>query len=613
LSFVNAFRNQGKPASKVIEREIKRWKLSGLSGSEAGKSYNNGWRNPKNPEILNRRITSYANYGQVDYDIDPTRVSKQHLDEFYKILRDINCITDPQLDLDGRINKLDSWNLPITRRKKDLFVVWEERKYEIILQKISTAETVSEVENETSNINSLPEKGLLNKKKTYLFKAQNERLNSFLNEKQKKIFQLVVTNKENLFFTGAAGTGKSFLLQRIINSLKLSSGEESVAVTATTGIAAVNIGGITLNSFAGIGLGDSSPEDMVKMVKRSGNARKRWQATETLIIDEVSMLSGELFDKLELIARIIRNSSRVFGGLNLVLSGDFFQLSPVSGKYLFEAREWENCIKYNIKLVKVHRQKEAEFIELLNELRLGEISDKNSKFLRQLAREPDYPNDEIKPTWLYATNEEAKKVNKTELEQLSSLPYFYQAMDWESSSGKLKAFENSLIPSNLCLKYGTQVMLIKNLSEKLVNGSQGVVIGFREKECKLNQYVERDKKSEISKRSFTFNLPIVRFTNGVEEIVEPTEWTVETPINRIVRASRQQIPLILSWAITIHKSQGQTIERIKVDCRRIFATGQLYVALSRATSIKYLQIIGFRKDKVLCDEKVKNFYRNLSI
>jgi len=195
------------------------------------------------------------------------------------------------------------------------------------------------VEDETSNINSLAEKRLLNKKKTYLFKAQNERLNSFLNEKQKKIFQLVVTNKENLFFTGAAGTGKSFLLQRIINSLKLSHGEESVAVTATTGIAAVNISGVTLNSFAGIGLGDSSLEDMVKMIKRSENVRKRWQVTETLIIDEVSMLSGELFDKLELIARIIRNSSQVFGGLNLVLSGDLFQLSPVSGKYLFEARE----------------------------------------------------------------------------------------------------------------------------------------------------------------------------------------------------------------------------------------------------------------------------------
>jgi ATP-dependent DNA helicase PIF1 len=141
------------------------------------------------------------------------------------------------------------------------------------------------------------------------------------------------------------------------------------------------------------------------------------------------MLPGELFDKLELISRLVRNDSRAFGGLTLILSGDFFQLSPVSGKYLFEALEWKKCIRHSIQLNKVHRQEEGELIEILNKLRIGKISDKGSEFLRQLAREPNYPNDGIKPTWLYATNKEAKKVNDTEINLIPSSPVFYQAID----------------------------------------------------------------------------------------------------------------------------------------------------------------------------------------
>jgi DNA replication protein DnaC len=662
-SFPNRFKSQGNPANKVSEKAIEQWKNKGLSGMEAGKAYNNGWNDPTSPQIVNGKIKIYSNYGQIDKNIDPTKVIKNQLDKYYKILLDIGLTTSLQLNLVGKISELNDWKLPVARKKKDLFIAWEEckykiilerireaksiaevekeninvsgieerkllgarkkldlviaqneRKYEIILWNISQAKTILEVENETSNILGLEEEKLLSKKKKLdLFKVQNEQLNGFLNEQQKKVFNLAVTNKESLFFTGSAGTGKSFLLKRIISSLRLYHGEEDIAITATTGIAAEKIGGVTLNSFAGIRLGDSPIEDMIRMVKHSEQARRRWQVIKYLLIDEVSMLSGELFDKLELISRIMRDNSQDFGGLTLILSGDFFQLSPISGKYLFEALEWKNCVKHNIQLAKVHRQEEGKLIEILNKLRLGEISDEDSEFLRQLSRAPDYPDDGIKPTLLYATNEETKKINDSEIEKIPSSPFFYQAIDWENSSGRLKAFENSLIPSNLCLKFGAQVMLIKNLSENLVNGSQGVVIGFQKKNCEISQYVKRDdKNSKFSKKNYSFALPIVRFANGVEKIIEPTEWTVETPINRIVRASRQQIPLILSWAITIHKSQGQTIERLKVDCRKIFATGQLYVALSRATSIKYLQIVNFRKDRILCDEKVKDFYRNLS-
>ena len=152
-------------------------------------------------------------------------------------------------------------------------------------------------------------------------------------------------------------------------------------------------------------------------------------------------------------------------------------------------------------------------------------------------------------------------------------------------------------------------MLIKNLSFRLVNGSQGVVVGFQEQECKIKHYDWETKKSRSSMQKLV--LPVVRFTNGIRKVIEPVEWNAKIPYTNIVQASRQQIPLILSWAITIHKSQGQTIERLKIDCQNIFSEGQLYVALSRATSVKYLQVIGFKKDQILCHSKVNNFYQSL--
>ena len=154
-------------------------------------------------------------------------------------------------------------------------------------------------------------------------------------------------------------------------------------------------------------------------------------------------------------------------------------------------------------------------------------------------------------------------------------------------------------------------MLIKNLSPKLANGSQGIIIGFQEqKECKVNYYDWESKKRKTAVQ--TLILPVVKFTNGIKKVIELAEWKSEIPHTNIVQASRQQIPLVLSWAITIHKSQGQSIERLKIDCQNIFAKGQLYVALSRATSVKYLQVIGFKKNHIMfSDPKVNNFYQGL--
>lgn len=494
----------------------------------------------------------------------------------------------------------------VSRKKRDLFVSWEERRYMIILKRIRHAKSIMEVESETTNIIGLSEDKLLGRKrKKDLFKVQNDRLNSFLNEEQQKVFKLAV-QKRNIFFTGSAGTGKSFLLQRIIRSLELLNGRESVAITATTGVAAVNIGGVTLHSFCGIGYADElTPEELTNKILKQGSKKwlNNWRAITTLIIDEISMLDGKLFDKLECIARRVRSNNLPFGGLQLILTGDFFQLPPVkSNKFCFEANCWKVCLHNAIQLTKIYRQREPELINLLNEIRFGKLSSGSWKILKSLEKDPIFPDDGIKATQLMATNSEVNGVNSTELSRINSQALFYKAVDWEDKryGGRLKELaKNCLAAEILELRVGAQVMLIKNLTENLVNGCQGVIIGFR---WTTNQKLVVEEK----------RLPVVRFTNGIERTIQEEEWTDETPIYRIVRARRTQIPLILSWAITIHKSQGQSIERLKINLNRVFERGQTYVALSRACSIKYLQVIGFNPNKVYCDEKVKKFYRELS-
>jgi ATP-dependent DNA helicase PIF1 len=615
LNFVDLFRLQGEAANKLTREEIERWESTGLNGAEAGKSYENGWTDPSNPPIINGWITNYENYGQSDYNIDPTKIDKNQLDQFYQLLTNINQTTNLNLDLTNQINSLNYRKLPITRKRKDLLISWEKRKWEIISERIKKAQTVEETEKASSMFKNLNEDFLpYDKKKSHLLQIQNERLNNFLTQKQKQIFELAIKNRESLFFTSAAGSGKSFLLKRIINNLKEQHGEDKVAVTAYTGIAAVNINGTTLHSFAGtgIGLGEAPLPDLVKKIQSNQKSQKRWQNTETLIIDEISMLDGESLDNLEFIARVIRNNNLPFGGLQLILVGDFFQLPPVSKgkkqpKFAFEVSSWQNCLKHSFLLATIHRQKEDKLVNFLNQIRLGETSSLDLKVVKELEKPLSLPNDGIKATQLYATNEEANKVNQEELEKLPYQFYLFQALDWEDSYKRLpELLRNCRASRELTLKKGAQVMLIKNLTPQLVNGSQGVVIGFERKEVKINDYQAGKKITTVK-----LTLPVVKFTNGIKQAIEIAEWSIETPLTSIVRASRQQIPLILSWAITIHKSQGQTIERLKIDCSKIFAEGQLYVALSRATSTQHLQVIGFRKERILCHEKVKLFYQNL--
>jgi ATP-dependent DNA helicase PIF1 len=229
----------------------------------------------------------------------------------------------------------------------------------------------------------------------------------FLTEEQKHVQKLVVEDQKSIFFTGSAGTGKSVLLREIIMKLckKYSKEPDRVAVTASTGLAACNIGGVTLHSFAGIGLGKGPVEELVKKIRRNQKARHRWMRTKILVIDEVSMVDGELYDKLEAIARRIRNNGRPFGGIQLVITGDFFQLPPVpdggrQAQFAFNADSWNTTIEHTICLQKVFRQKDPEFARMLNQMREGRLDAQSINKFRSLNRPLSF-EDQLDGTELY--------------------------------------------------------------------------------------------------------------------------------------------------------------------------------------------------------------------
>ena len=468
-----------------------------------------------------------------------------------------------------------------------------------------------------------------------------------LSGEQRHVLDLVVDSKNSVFFTGSAGTGKSVLLREIISVLRKKYAKETdrIAITASTGLAACNIGGVTLHSFAGIGLGKEDVPELVKKIKRNQKAKHRWMRTKVLIIDEVSMVDGQLFDKLEEIARRIRNQGRPFGGIQLVVTGDFFQLPPVpdpgsrDARFCFDAATWKTAVDHTIGLHHVFRQKDAAFASMLNEMREGRLTPDSNNAFRRLSRPLEY-YDDLQATELFPTRSEVETANGQRMRQLAGDSTVYNARDGGSITDKAtrdRLLSNCMAPETLELKKGSQVMLIKNIDETLVNGSLGKVIGFmnevmfdsyhadqegymglaKAKDEDLNPSELKQKRAQNHMAVGTSGQvwPVVRFAlaDGTtrDMLCNRETWKIELP-NGEVQASRAQIPLILAWALSIHKAQGQTLERVKVDLGKVFERGQAYVALSRATSMAGLQVLRFDPQKVMAHPKVRDFYAGLS-
>ncbi|TFY70120.1 hypothetical protein EVJ58_g64 [Rhodofomes roseus] len=482
-----------------------------------------------------------------------------------------------------------------------------------------------------------------------------------LSEEQKAILGLVKAGK-SVFFTGSAGTGKSVLLREIIKLCCMMYERDRVGVTAATGIASINIGGCTLHSWAGIGLGKGDPLVIARRLIGHGDYLKkrpiedrnndpvdqdthttdRWKSARVLIVDEISMIDGMLFDKLEFIARYIRRNPQPFGGIQLILSGDFYQLPPVPdhidgvpqpATFCFDAHSWPDCVGQAIALTKVFRQRDHMFVDMLNEMRLGTLSQSTIMAFRGLDRRVVY-KDDIEPTDLFPTKREVYGANYTRLEQLLGEAKSFPAADQPGTDneGFLISVERmdrlleqqAIAPKRINLKIGAQVMLITNIVQGvLVNGSVGKVTDFMTVQAALLRGIEsgvinRTERGEPApERTRNGGLspvpphllksgnlwPCVRFENGRSLLCIPCMFEVVNAQGRI-EASREQVPLILAWAISIHKSQGQTLKRVRVNLKRIFEKGQAYVALSRATSMDTLEVKEFEPKKVMAHPRV---------
>ena len=411
-----------------------------------------------------------------------------------------------------------------------------------------------------------------------------------LSSEQRHAVNLIRSGK-SLFFTGCAGTGKSILLRHIIRALP----SETTFVTGTTGLAASLLGGVTINAFAGVGKGEGSVDTLARCAGR-GDSGARWRRARTLIIDEISLMDGYFFDMLEAVARLIRNTQKPFGGIQLVLAGDFHQLPPVAKtgsvrRFCFEAESWNRCIDSCVELTQVFRQSDRDFIDILADIRKGIANDATIRKLRAACcavQEPNLDEDDgILPTQLFTHRVAVDEINSRYLEELPGEAVCFESHD----SGDTRALASTCrAPQLLVLKAGAQVMLSKNLNGKkgLVNGARGVVSGFTSGGQPLVKWASGGSPKPIGREKFVVSI-------GGNQV-----------------AVRLQIPLVLAWAVTVHKSQGLTLDKVDVSLEKAFEPGMAYVALSRSQSLKGLRIRGGIAPAALkADTKVLAFYDSL--
>lgn len=464
--------------------------------------------------------------------------------------------------------------------------------------------------------------------------------------------QTIALNKfhlgNNIFITGPGGTGKTELIRRIYDNSKLLG--KKIQVCATTGTAAVLLqcNAKTIYSWAGIGIGDKDVDyyyNQIKCYKK--NIFSAWKTIQVLIIDEVSMLPINVFELLDNLGKLLRKSNLPFGGVQLVFSGDFYQLPPVPNKeypelskFCFESNLWSTIftLDNHIELKTIFRQNDSQYIKILNQIREGALTRKTINFLENHVNSNRNFVGDIKPTKLFPLKRQVDNINNTEMNNLPDeareyhpqiiIPDFVltktiqdiqkNRINRHNNSDEIKhinlsnknEFQTYTIDEvklelntlsnyantndSIILKKGAQVMCTVNITNDdneiiLCNGSRGVIIDF----TKPNEFSDKP-------------LPIVKYKNGLTRTMEYWSWESDT----IKGAKLLQIPLTLAWALTIHKSQGVTLDFAEIDVgSNIFECGQTYVALSRVKSLDGLYLTAFDYTKIKVSKAAKNFYK----
>ncbi len=392
----------------------------------------------------------------------------------------------------------------------------------------------------------------------------------------------------NVFLTGPAGSGKTHLLNKYINFLK--DNYVDVGITASTGIAATHMGGTTIHSWTGMGIKDDLSKYDLEELKTRKYLKNRFDRTQVLVIDEVSMLHHFRLDLINKICQYMKNSLLPFGGIQVILCGDFFQLPPIArageplAQFAYEAEIWKEANFKICYLEEQHRQTDSAFLKVLNEIRGNRLSEEGMRHLKSRANVKNLNN--LEPTRLHTHNVDVDEINRRELEKLHGQQREYQ-METKGKKPLVDSLVKScLAPEVLKLKTGAKVMFVKNnFEEGYVNGTLGKV------------------------EAFDSDGPIVRTTHGKTIHVKPASWMIEE--DGKPKATIGQYPLRLAWAITVHKSQGMSLDAIEVDLSKSFERGMGYVALSRVRSLAGLNLLGLNEMAVTVRGEVLDFDEEL--
>lgn len=397
---------------------------------------------------------------------------------------------------------------------------------------------------------------------------------------QERALQILKTGG-NVFLTGEPGSGKTYVINKYIAWLEAC--KVRVAVTASTGIAATHIGGMTIHSWSGIGARDTLTHYDLDHISTQKKTIDKVKKAHVLIIDEISMLDGKVLDMVNAVCKTVRQSEDAFGGLQVIFVGDFFQLPPIAKmgdmmRYAFESHAWDGARPLVCYLSEQFRHEDEMLLGLLQSIRRNQIEDDHFTLLQE---QTEITYEHIEPTKLYTHNADVDTVNTGKLRELPGMVRKFQMSSQGNKQLQLSLAKSCLSPELLELKENAMVMCTKNNFEfGYVNGTLGRVVAF----------------------DIEGGYPVIETADGRKMIIKPSTWSVSEEGK--VLAEIEQVPLRLAWAITVHKSQGMSLDAVEVDLSKAFVYGQGYVALSRVRTLAGLKVLGMSTNALTVDPKI---------